>query len=140
MAFALLQDGLRRAHLAAEEDAELAVIVQRMRLIPGDSIHYMRGQPEAFADVIYLDPMFPERLKSAAVKKEMQAFHQLVGQDDDGRHLLGAALDKALYRVVVKRPRLAPPVGDIEPNHRLEGKSSRFDIYALRSQRHRIDS
>ena len=34
-------------------------------------------------DVIYLDPMFPHRKKSAKVKKEMQAFQHIVGSDID---------------------------------------------------------
>ncbi|MGB0958410.1 MAG: class I SAM-dependent methyltransferase, partial [Litorivicinus sp.] len=43
-------------------------------------------------DAVYLDPMFPGRDKSAAVKKEMAAFQELVGGDDDAGELLDAAL------------------------------------------------
>jgi 16S rRNA (guanine1516-N2)-methyltransferase len=134
VAFALLQDGLARARRFAEEqDAELAMILTRMQLLPGDSIHYLHEQIAAVADVIYLDPMFPERRKAAAVKKEMQAFHSVVGEDVDAQALLSAALAKARYRVAVKRPRHAPPVEGAAVSHTLEGKSSRYDVYALRS-------
>lgn len=134
VAFALLQDGLLRAQaFAAEDDAELADIIRRMRLLPGDSSLYLQAQTDAVADVIYLDPMFPERQKSAAVKKEMQAFHQVIGQDLDDEALLRAALARAGYRVVVKRPRHAPAIEGAKPHYALEGKSSRFDIYVLRS-------
>ena len=82
-------------------------------------------------DVIYLDPMFPVRSKSAQVKKEMRIFHQLVGADPDSDSLLDAALSQARYRVVVKRPRIAPALANTPPNYTLEGKSNRYDIYTL---------
>ena len=131
---AILADGLARAtHVAETEDAELLVSLQRMQLLAGDSRSYLRNVPEAERpDVIYLDPMFPERQKSADVKKEMRAFHTLVGKDDDAGELLELALTKAVYRVVVKRPRKAPCVSDTAPALQLEGKSSRYDIYTLK--------
>ncbi len=57
--------------------------------------------------MIYLDPMFPARDKSAAVKKEMALFQVLLEggdwqQDSDG--LLLWALEQDVARVVVKRP------------------------------------
>lgn len=55
------------------------------------------------AQVIYLDPMFPHRDKSALVKKEMRLFRPLAGDDDDTPDLLEAALALATHRVVVKR-------------------------------------
>lgn len=134
VAYALLHDGLQRARaFAAEVDPELAHILERLRLLPGDSIAYLQAQVGVVAEVIYLDPMFPERQKSAAVKKEMQAFHQVIGQDQDDEALLGAALARASHRVVVKRPRHAPPIGGVKPHYTLEGKSSRFDIHVLKS-------
>jgi 16S rRNA (guanine1516-N2)-methyltransferase len=134
VAYALLQDGLSRARaFALKEDAELADIIGRMQLLPGDSIAYLQGQIGTIADVIYLDPMFPERQKSAAVKKEMQAFHRVIGQDLDEEALLRAALARAGHRVVVKRSRHAPAIGGAKPHYALEGKSSRFDIHVLKS-------
>lgn len=134
VAHALLDDGLQRAAaFAAEQDTELAQIIGRMQLLPGDSITYLQTQAGSIADVIYLDPMFPERQKSAAVKKEMQAFHRVIGQDLDDEALLEAALQRATHRVVVKRPRHAPSITGTKPHYALEGKSSRFDIYVLKS-------
>jgi 16S rRNA (guanine1516-N2)-methyltransferase len=134
VAAALLQDGLERARQFAEyEDAELRDIISRMHLLPGDSIAYLQAQTAPVAEVIYLDPMFPERQKSAAVKKEMQAFHEVIGQDLDDAALLQAALVRASHRVVVKRPRHAPTIEGQKPSYALEGKSSRYDIYALKS-------
>lgn len=134
IAYALLSDGLKRARRFAEEhDPELLDIVSRMHLMPGNSIEFLHSLAEPINDVLYLDPMFPERQKSAAVKKEMQAFHHVIGQDLDDAQLLEGALKAARYRVVVKRSRHAPFIGERKPTYELEGKSSRFDIYALRS-------
>jgi 16S rRNA (guanine1516-N2)-methyltransferase len=127
----LLQDGLSRAqHFAAEQDLDLQATLACIQLLAVDSRDYLLQISEAeHPDVIYLDPMFPEREKSADVKKEMRAFHDIVGKDEDAGELLELAMTKAIYRVVVKRPRKAPFVGDKAPSYQLEGKSSRYDIY-----------
>ncbi|MDR0578614.1 MAG: class I SAM-dependent methyltransferase [Candidatus Accumulibacter sp.] len=126
---ALLEDGLRRAR----DDAETAPIAARMSLREGDAIALMRGWSGEAPQVVYLDPMFPHRGKSALVKKEMRAFRPLVGDDGDAPALLEAALALASHRVVVKRPRKAPALGGLAPGYALEGKSSRFDVYPMRA-------
>lgn len=125
----LLEDGLRRGREAA--DSDLAGIVGRMTLLGESSHTFMTGltAKQQHVDVVYLDPMFPARTKSASVKKEMAAFHSLVGADPDSDSLLALALDVARYRVVVKRPKAAPFLNDISPTYQLSGKSGRFDIY-----------
>ena len=125
----LLADALSRA----QDDPEVGPIVARMHLRVGDAIALMRAWTDAVPEVIYLDPMFPERDKSALVKKEMRLFKTLVGGDDDAPELLEEALALASHRVVVKRPRKAPVVTGRPPSHALEGKSSRYDIYALKA-------
>ncbi|MDK8464707.1 class I SAM-dependent methyltransferase [Marinobacter sp. SS13-12] len=126
---ALLSDGLARAALN-EQSAPLAA---RMALQPGNSIDWLGRAEKGAVDVVYLDPMFPHRDKSALVKKEMQVFRTVVGDDDDSPELLAAALAVATYRVVVKRPRKAGPVSGPEPTTRTEGKSSRYDIYSIKA-------
>lgn len=130
---ALLEDGLAQARkFGASEDRELVEILDRMELIGGDALDYMEAvSTEARPDVVYLDPMFPPRTKSAQVKKEMQVFHQLLGADKDADALLEPALKIARHRVVVKRPRIAPALSDSEPSYTLEGKRNRFDVYVL---------
>lgn len=129
---ALLDDGLKRAG----QDAETADIAAAMTLVPGDACSELEalvkrsGVP---AEVVHLDPMFPHRSKSALVKKEMRVFRELAGDDMDAPQLLEAALDVATHRVVVKRPRKAPPLGGPAPRHVLEGKTSRYDIYVHRA-------
>ncbi|WP_212629958.1 class I SAM-dependent methyltransferase [Pseudomonas sp. KB-10] len=122
---ALLEDGLQRAAL----DLEVAPIIARMRLLTGNAIELMRTWQGDAPQVIYLDPMFPHRDKSALVKKEMRLFRPFVGDDLDAPALLEAALALASHRVVVKRPRKAPAIEGCKPGYVLEGKSSRYDIY-----------
>ncbi|TNE77524.1 MAG: SAM-dependent methyltransferase [Gammaproteobacteria bacterium] len=126
---ALLEDGLARAAL----NVDCAPIIERMTLREGSSIDWLSSASEGVADVIYLDPMFPHRDKSALVKKEMQVFRMIVGDDDDSERLLSAALAAATYRVVVKRPRKAPAIEGPEPATRIEGKSSRYDVYSIKA-------
>ncbi|KJS08088.1 MAG: hypothetical protein VR73_07070 [Gammaproteobacteria bacterium BRH_c0] len=138
---ALLEDGLARARLAAGDDPDLASIMARINLVHRDAKQWLLelGNDE-LPDVIYLDPMFPERRKSAQVNKSMQVFHKLVGADADADELLPLALQKARFRVVVKRPSHAPWLDNREPGYALEGKSVRFDIYPLRSMVGRLTS
>ena len=131
---ALLEDALARARqfAADNEDSNLRNVLDRMHLVNADALNYMcERQAKERSDVVYLDPMFPPRTKSAQVKKEMQVFHKLLGIDKDADKLLESALKAARHRVVVKRPRIAPALYGPAPSHTLEGKRNRFDIYAL---------
>lgn len=124
---ALLADGLLRA-LAHPETKEAAA---RITLEIGDSLQVLEklAQEGAPAPVVYLDPMFPERSKSAKVKKDMQVLQLLVGGEENGGELLAAALAAADSRVVVKRSKGAPPLPGPAPSHSLGGKTTRFDVY-----------
>jgi len=62
----------------------------------------------------------------------MQAFQNIVGGDDDADALLKLAINSARYRVVVKRSSNAEFLADLQPTYSLTGKSTRFDIFALR--------
>lgn len=131
---ALLEDGLQRAL----SDPEVAKIVERMQLLRGNAVVLMQAWKSDPPQVIYLDPMFPQRDKSALVKKEMRLFRSLAGDDDDAPALLAAALALAANRVVVKRPRKAPAIAGEQAGYALEGKSSRFDIYPKRSLKAKV--
>lgn len=126
---ALLADGLARAQL----NTVAAPVAARMSLLAADSADWLTRAEPAIADVIYLDPMFPLRDKAALAKKEMQVFRLVVGDDADSSELLSVALEKARYRVVVKRPRKAPKIAGRPPTTQVAGKSSRYDIYSLRA-------
>jgi 16S rRNA (guanine1516-N2)-methyltransferase len=123
---ALLRDGLVRA--LADDNTRAAA--ERMQLHRGDAVAIMeRCAEHDRPDVIYLDPMYPHRSKSALVKKEMRVVRALVGEDMDAPQLLEAALRVARKRVVVKRPRSAPALPGIAPSHSLLGSTTRFDVY-----------
>jgi len=120
---ALLDDGLSRAQL----NNEVADIATNMQLIHASSIDNMNLAQQP--DIVYLDPMYPHREKSALVKKEMRVFQSLVGEDLDADNLLAPALKLAKYRVVVKRPNYAPPLADKKPSMSIKMKKNRFDVY-----------
>jgi 16S rRNA (guanine1516-N2)-methyltransferase len=128
----LLRSGLERA--TRRGDAAVAGVVGRLSLSAGDA----RECDSALLrdlDVIYLDPMFPQRLKSAAVKKEMALLQWLLGDAStvqDADSLLRWALQQDPARVVVKRPLRAESVASLPPAHRIEGKAVRYDVYVQR--------
>ncbi|MCG8670382.1 MAG: class I SAM-dependent methyltransferase [Pseudomonadales bacterium] len=122
---ALLADGLHRFQL--QDDSGVA---KRLALFPGDAKNQLSQLAQSkSADVVYLDPMFPKREKSALVKKEMQIFRDIVGLDSDSDELLLTAKQIARDRVVVKRASKAEYLANIKPTYSLTGRSSRFDIY-----------
>lgn len=125
---ALLADGIERAR----QKPALAGIMTRLSLMVGESLEILRTWQGERPEVIYLDPMYPHRSKSALVKKEMRLIRLLVGDDQDSDGLLAAALGVAGRRVVVKRPRLAPALIGPVPDFTISGKNSRFDVYLVR--------
>ncbi len=124
---ALLANGIERARLVVN----LEDIMSRISLAPKTIFELPDSET---TDVVYLDPMFPHNDKSsAAVKKEMAFFRDVVGPDLDADSLFPKAWQLARHRVVVKRPKGAPYLHNEEPTYRIDGKSGRFDVYVKRS-------
>ncbi len=124
---ALVRDGLGRA--ASAGDPRFAPVLARLTLVMGDARQVLRSEPiEARPDVVYLDPMYPQRTKSALVKKEMRICRTLIGDDADASELFALARETARQRVVVKRHRHAPPLG-AKPDIRFAGRVVRYDVY-----------
>lgn len=119
---ALLRDALERA----AKVPGLAETVARMTLHEENSIAAMR-ELDYVPDVVVLDPMFPERQKSAAVKKKFQLLQQLEMPCSDGEELIEAALASGAHKIVVKRPAKGPFLAGIKPSYSLEGKAIRYD-------------
>lgn len=123
---ALLRDALERAAAVPG----LARAVGRMRLVEADSVGALpRLDPRP--DVVLLDPMFPVRRKSAAVKKKLQLLQRLEEPCGDEAALLGAALAARPRKVVVKRPAKGPCLAGREPDYSLAGKAVRFDCIVV---------
>ena len=117
---ALLRDALERA----KADPETAPIASRLTLRPEDSIPVL---PTLSPDVVLLDPMFPERKKTALVKKKFQLIHLLEKPCEDERALLDAALAARPRRIVIKRPAKGPVLAGVKPSYSLDGSAVRFD-------------
>ena len=120
---ALLSDELARAG----EDAQLAGIVSRMRLIEGDAVEVLPALGFV-PDVVFLDPMFPAKRKDAATKKKLQVFQMLEKPCDSEEELLAAAIAARPRKVVVKRPLKGPHLGGVKPSSSIAGKVVRYDI------------
>jgi 16S rRNA (guanine1516-N2)-methyltransferase len=125
---ALLEDALIRLEEAGES------ILAQLSLESIDALEYLSKPTSTKADVIYLDPMFPHKKKSALVKKEMQAFQMLLRPDQDSEQLLGAAIAYGPKRIVVKRPAAAPELKNMQtlsPTMSIRSKKHRLDVYIL---------
>ncbi len=116
---ALLEDGLTRAY----QDPEIG------EFMPFHTISEYATANEAPVDVVYFDPMFPHKQKSALVKKEMRVFQHLVGADLDSDDFFQPAKQVARKRVVVKRPDYAPFIAEQKPDFSQMTKNHRFDVY-----------
>lgn len=173
----LLHDAVRRLNLIAEMSdctdsgmnnhrSRARTLAKRLHLKLDDSMSFCKEMLQLDKtnssainrpDICYLDPMFPPRTKSAAVKKNMQILHGLfqtnrtMSEDRkrsiEERELLRVALSLAKSRVVVKRPANAPALGDDKkiidpseidssdtiplPSFHLKGSVNRFDIYLI---------
>lgn len=123
---ALLRDALERA---AKVDA-LSDIVSRMTFAEADSITALQGLSER-PDIILLDPMFPERQKSALIKKKFQLLHSIEQPCQDEEQLLQAAMQAHPRKIIIKRPLKGPYLADVRPNHSLSGKAIRYDCIVL---------
>jgi 16S rRNA (guanine1516-N2)-methyltransferase len=127
----LLEDAIERASLS---ESFQTIKQQGFSLINIDANDYITQQMAANSarpDVIYIDPMYPERKKSALVKKDMQILQRLHVKDEKPEILLDNALNFARKRVVVKRPIHAENLGQRTPSTCVKSKKTRYDIYAL---------
>lgn len=120
---ALLRDALERAARVPE----LAPVAERMTLVEGDSVAGLRCLGFS-PDVVFLDPMFPERTKSAAVKKKFQLLHHLERPCDNEEELVEAALAARPRKVVIKRPPKGPLLAGARPSYQVSGKAVRYDV------------
>lgn len=122
----LLDQAVQAAAVSGVDQVRAAA--ERMSVLAADS----KTLRVPAGTVIYLDPMFPERKKAAAVKKEAAMLQYLAAPVDDSESLWQWAWDQPVERIVVKRPLRAPILGHIRPAHTLKGKSVRFDVFTRR--------
>ena len=121
--FMLLKQRLLRA-----KDIGLGNVIHNITLMFGDANKV--AIPKGVFDVIYLDPMFPVRQKTAKTKKHMQLLKMLVPHNPAMDSLL-LEYSRSLNskKIIVKRHRLGQYLANQKPTSQIIGKSSRFDIY-----------
>ena len=120
---ALLEDALQRAGT----DEELSHIVSRMHLVKKDSIESLNSG-EYSADVVLLDPMFPQRQKSGLIKKKFQLLQLLECPCVGEEALLNAAFCAMPDKIVIKRPEKGPFLANVRPDYSYPGKAIRYDV------------
>lgn len=132
--YQLLADALERAR----EIPELADIVSRMTVRNEDSIEALNqlaltldqnASDTIVPDVILLDPMFPERQKSALVKKKLQIIQKLETPCTDEKEIVSAAMKARPKKLIIKRPPKGPWLAGLKPDYSNEGKAVRFDCF-----------
>ncbi len=121
---ALLEDGISRLQDTHALSLDLVSMDAKQYL----ALCEWRGAQGKY-DVIYIDPMHPERSKSARVKKDLHALQVLLGADESPEALLKTAQAHALKRVVMKWP--ARKKALLTPSYSVTGKTVRFDVYVL---------
>lgn len=122
----LLADTMRRA----SKNYELSEIVGRMELVNKDSIKGMK-MLNFTPDLILLDPMFPERQKSALVKKKFQLLQQLQMPCTNEEELLNTAMALKPHKILIKRPLKGEYLAGKKPSYSIKGKAVRYDCIVI---------
>tara|TARA_R110000824_G_scaffold288508_3_gene476853 strand:- start:196263 stop:197060 length:798 start_codon:yes stop_codon:yes gene_type:complete len=134
--YSLLADGLQRAEQS--DSADIKAIIAGMELhhtSADDWFLAIQNGLKPRPDVIYLDPMFPPRNKSASVKKAMLLLQEVLGFAEDTDKLITAAQACARHRVVVKKPGSAGSkinkglAAELKPSFIVPGKSAHFEVF-----------
>ncbi len=118
----LLKDAIERA----KQIPELKEIASRMNVYEEDSIIAMQNL-DYEPDVILLDPMFPERTKSALIKKKFQILHQIETPCTNEKELLDSAIKAKPKKIVIKRPLKGEFLAGVKPSYSIKGNSIRYD-------------
>ncbi len=101
----------------------------RLRLYNADLFQFIKTNKNF--DVIFLDPMFPDKKSSAKVGKESQVLQKICAQwsMDFEVELMKEILSAGMSRLVVKRPKGAAFIANRTPHHSKEVSAVRYDVY-----------
>ncbi|MCB0422384.1 MAG: class I SAM-dependent methyltransferase [Bdellovibrionales bacterium] len=125
--YKLLEDGVRRAHL----DLDIGLLIKnQLQIEQCEALEYLHKAEPLSYDLIFYDPMYPTKKKTALSKKNMQVLQAFIipNETEEMEEVLNQALKMARQRVVVKRPPSAEPLLR-KPSLSFPGKSVRYDIY-----------
>jgi 16S rRNA (guanine1516-N2)-methyltransferase len=105
-------------------------------LYPGNSLTNLQHYPKTWLqpDCVLIDPMYPELSKNAKPKKSMALLRAFITAESKDQEcaLLQAARQLAQSKVIVKRPKHAPHLGNSVPHHQIVASKRfhhRFDVY-----------
>ena len=118
----LLQDAIIRGR----NNPQIREIVGRMNLKKGDSKELLK-ELDYKPELIYLDPMFPEKKKSAESKKKLQILHRIETPCSDENELVQAAIEANPKKIVIKRPPDGPYLAGLTPSYSVTRKAVRYD-------------
>lgn len=125
---------------AVERVPEVFAVVEsalQLTFLKTHNLNIYQGEAVDFiepADVVYLDPMFPAKNKTAKAPREMQLLQAIYAAQTAtatraaNKALFALASEYARKRVVVKRPDHAKPLAG-RPTFSIKGKAVRFDVY-----------
>lgn len=126
--FALTADALRRVKSVEEGDVALKVKDKVSKYLGYQLKNSFEYEPEDTFDIVYIDPMFPEKKTKALSPKPMQVLQSLEVGTQHVEKYLEKARSFGAERIIVKRPASAP-VALGKNTHSFKGKSVRYDMY-----------
>lgn len=126
----ILYQHLKHLFEVGQQNETLRPLLNKMTLINRCAIDFLNHYNGTPFDVIYCDPMFPIKSKSALPKKESQYLQKTVGTDEDAQALVCIAMRQAKHRIVVKRP-INSPFLIQKPTLQYKARAHRFDVYCI---------
>ena len=121
--YTLLLDALNWASF----DPDLKKVVDRLSLYRSDAKEYLSRHSSW--DVIYIDPMFPDKKKTSLPKGDMQYLQRFLSKEKNDGSLLKSAFRCKFRRLVVKRPLKARDKDIRKSDSSIQNDKIRFDIY-----------
>jgi 16S rRNA (guanine1516-N2)-methyltransferase len=126
--YMLLLDADRRAK---EVPWWRETVAPRFHIAFASGAEWLKKLAPEFKEVIFLDPMFPEKKKLALSKGSMQILHEFLTPEPETSELIPVARAEFGRRLVLKRP-LRALTTEPPPTIQYKGQAVRYDVW-LRS-------
>ncbi|CAL4324691.1 class I SAM-dependent methyltransferase [Buchnera aphidicola] len=126
----LLYDGLYRGF----QNHKIGILMKKNIQLIYNTSNNLKKIKILKPDVIYLDPMFPQKKKKSLPKKNMQTIQKLIGNDTDSHILFQQCKQFAKNRIVVKRKMTSKYISNDLPDFNIKTKKHRFDIYLIKKK------
>ncbi len=106
--------------------------VKKIQFIQADAKEFLISRGSSLHknfDVVYYDPMYPDKKKSALPRKEMKMFRELVGSDSDIDEVIESVLQMGFKRFVIKRPKNAEILNLIRKPIVFSGTTVQYQVF-----------